>query len=384
MPDKPAPGHAPGVLIVDDTPANLQVLAEMLKDHGYHVRMARSGALALKAAQHDPPDLILLDITMPEMDGYEVCARFKANAQLREIPVIFISALTEPLDKIKAFNAGGVDYLPKPFYSEEVVARVRTHLELRRQRQELQDRVAQLRELEHLRDSLVHMIVHDLRAPLNGLQGGLELLDITAKALPEESRKWLVLSQGSCRKLAEMISTLLDITRLEHNQMPLHPAPANLAELVRHGIDLLGPTAQVRCVVEAGGASSPVIPCDAALMVRVITNLVGNALKFSPETTRVRVALGAEGAGMVLRVTDSGPGIPAPYHAKIFEKFGQAELQREHQQTSTGLGLAFCKLAIEAHGGKIGVISKPGEGSTFWFELPLRRDAAGEAAAVRD
>lgn len=376
MPDKPAPGHAPGVLIVDDTPANLQVLAEMLKDHGYHVRMARSGALALQAAQHDPPDLILLDITMPEMDGYEVCARFKANAQLREVPILFISALTEPLDKIKAFNAGGVDYLPKPFYSEEVVARVRTHLELRRQRQELQVRVAQLRELEHLRDNLVHMIVHDLRAPLNGLQGGLELLDITAQNLTADNRKWLVLAQASCRELSEMISTLLDITRLEHNQMPLHPAPADLADIVRHAIELLGPKAQVRCDVEAGGTSGTMIPCDAALIVRVITNLASNALKFSPETTRVRVAIGAEGADMVLRVTDSGPGIPAQYQAKIFEKFGQAELQRAHQQTSSGLGLAFCKLAIEAHGGRIGVNSKPGKGSTFWFKLPLRRDAA--------
>jgi signal transduction histidine kinase len=364
------------VLIVDDTPANLQVLAEMLKDHGYHVRMARSGALALQAAQHDPPDLILLDITMPEMDGYEVCARFKANAQLREVPILFISALTEPLDKIKAFNAGGVDYLPKPFYSEEVVARVRTHLELRRQRQELQVRVAQLRELEHLRDNLVHMIVHDLRAPLNGLQGGLELLDITAQNLTADNRKWLVLAQASCRELSEMISTLLDITRLEHNQMPLHPAPADLADIVRHAIELLGPKAQVRCDVEAGGTSGTMIPCDAALIVRVITNLASNALKFSPETTRVRVAIGAEGADMVLRVTDSGPGIPAQYQAKIFEKFGQAELQRAHQQTSSGLGLAFCKLAIEAHGGRIGVNSKPGKGSTFWFKLPLRRDAA--------
>ena len=125
------------ILVVDDTPANLQLLTGMLKERGYKVRPAPNGELALRAAQLNPPDLILLDICMPEMDGYEVCARLKADVRLRDIPVLFISALDEATDKVRAFQAGGVDYVAKPFQLEEVDARVRTHLEIRRQKREL-------------------------------------------------------------------------------------------------------------------------------------------------------------------------------------------------------------------------------------------------------
>ena len=129
----------PNVIVVDDTPANLQLLTGMLKERGYKVRPVPSGKLALQAAKNDPPDLILLDIMMPEMDGYEVCERLKADEKLREIPVIFISALNETMDKVKAFGVGGVDYVTKPFQFEEVDARVSTHLKLQRQRRELKE-----------------------------------------------------------------------------------------------------------------------------------------------------------------------------------------------------------------------------------------------------
>src|SRR5687767_12952674 len=142
--------HTGGILVVDDTPANLQVLAGMLKDRGYKSRPVPSGKLALLAAQRDPPDLILLDINMPEMNGYEVCERLKADDQLKGIPVIFISALTEPLDKVKAFAMGGVDYVTKPFQMEELHARVETHLKLRRLQIELEENSRRL-ELAHAR-----------------------------------------------------------------------------------------------------------------------------------------------------------------------------------------------------------------------------------------
>src|SRR5690348_8448666 len=144
-------GQPASILVVDDTPANLQVLAGMLKDRGYKVRPAPSGKLALAAAQRDPPDLILLDINMPDMNGYQVCEALKADEKLRGIPIIFISALTEPLDKVKAFAIGGVDYLTKPFQMEELHARVETHLKLRRLQIDLEE---YSQHLEHARERL--------------------------------------------------------------------------------------------------------------------------------------------------------------------------------------------------------------------------------------
>ena len=152
----------PSIMVVDDTPANLRLLTGMLKERGYKVRPVSSGKFALQTAKHDPPDLILLDIIMPEMNGYEVCECLKADEQLSGIPVIFISALNETMDKVKAFKVGGVDYVTKPFQFEEVQARVATHLELRRQKRLVQESNEQLRKLEELRDNLVHMVVHDM------------------------------------------------------------------------------------------------------------------------------------------------------------------------------------------------------------------------------
>src|ERR1035437_6404886 len=155
--------QAPNILMVDDTPANLLLLEKMLMERGYKARPVLSGKLALLAARTEPPDLILLDIAMPEMNGYEVCEQLKADAALKDIPVIFISALNETIDKVKAFGVGGVDYVTKPFQFEEVYARVQTHLQLRR--------------LEKLRDDLTHMVVHDLRNSLKVICGFLEMLE---------------------------------------------------------------------------------------------------------------------------------------------------------------------------------------------------------------
>jgi signal transduction histidine kinase len=363
------PPRPADVLVVDDQPANLQVLAEILKQSGHRVRLARSGRLALQAAAAEPPDLILLDILMPDLDGYETCRQLKADPRTRDIPVLFVSAVSEPLDKVRAFRVGGVDYLVKPFHDEEVAARVRTHLELRRQRRALEAQNAQLRELETLRDNLVHMLVHDLRAPLTGIQGGLELLAGSATGLQPADRHWLSVALESSRELAAMVRDMLDVMRLEHNQLPLHHAPADLAALARRGIEQLGPGAQARCDLSHDGAVP--VSCDAELLVRVIANLVGNALKFSPEQTRVHVAVAQEDGTAVVRVTDHGPGIPACFQQRVFDKFGLPELRNAHRKSSTGLGLPFCRLAVEAHGGRIGLESTEGKGSTFWFKLPV-------------
>jgi two-component system, sensor histidine kinase and response regulator len=358
------------ILVVDDNPANVQLLSRMLKTRGYKVRAALNGELALQAARSNSPDLILLDINMPEMNGYEVCELLKADEATRGIPVIFISALSETTDKVRAFEAGGVDYITKPFQFKEVEARVNTHLQLCRQQTELERSYARLREAENLRDNLVHMIAHDLRNSLTAVSGYYELVMLKdGKALSEKSVNYLRRGEDAVSSLVHMINTMLDVSRMEAGALKLNITP----------FDLVGAAARVLSDMEIMRGKidltldSPVdfrtVPADRDLITRVIQNLVGNALKCVATDGWVCVSI--EPGDGVVRVTvkDNGPGIAPEFHEKIFEKFGKADNGSSRANNSTGLGLAFCKLAVEAHEGRIGVESEPGKGSTFWFEL---------------
>mgnify|MGYP005853022511 CR=1 FL=1 len=373
MNTSPAAPHPPSadILIVDDTPANLQLLASMLRERGYKVRPAPSGETALRAAQSSPPDLILLDITMPVMDGYEVCRRLKADERLRDIPVLFISALHEAEDKVRAFQAGGVDYVSKPFQLEEVEARVRTHLALRRQNVELKTNYARLRELEQLRDSLTHMVAHDMKSPLLAVQLSLDVLRFSVPRSDRGITEILETARAGLNSVVQMIAQMIDVSRLETGSMPLDYAPSELGELAAEMIEKHRPIAGPRSLVLEHPA--PVVAeVDADLVRRVLANLIGNAIKFTHERGRIRVAVAASEGQARLEVTDDGPGIAPELHVHIFEKFGQVQNADAH--LGTGLGLTFCKMAVEAHGGAIGVRSSPGAGSTFWFTVPLLRE----------
>ena len=362
----------PSVLMVDDTPANLELLTVMLKVRGYKVRAAVSGKLALQAVRNNPPDLILLDINMPEMSGYEVCAELKADEKLKDIPVIFLSALSETMDKVKAFGAGGVDYITKRFQFEEVEARVETQLELRRQKLQLQENYDKLRELEKLRDSLVHMIIHDLRSPLAGIYGYLELIKEDAKKTPSSgSGRHIDEALKSAKQMTQIISDVLDVSKMEGKQMKLQPAECDLGGAVEAGISTLRPLFGSREVRFVPPKSPAAVLADSEIISRVIQNLLANAIKFSPkEGGLIRLSVESSGNRVCVSVQDNGPGIAPEYRQRIFDKFAQVELPDGRQKDSTGLGLTFCKLAVEAHGGKIGVDSEEGKGSTFWFELP--------------
>ncbi|MBI4397115.1 MAG: response regulator, partial [Elusimicrobia bacterium] len=320
-----AAAAVPNVLVVDDVPANLRLLVGMLKEVGYRARVAPNGILALQAARNEPPDLILLDINMPEMNGYEVCERLKADEKLKEIPVIYISALNETLDKVKAFEAGGVDFVTKPFQFEEVVARIRTHLELRRQKRELQESYARLQELETLRDNLTHMIVHDMRAPLTAILGTLDIIVREPVSKMDPQLAELARMAGlETKNLTEMVTQLLDISRLESGQMPMNIKEGDLVQTARAALDTLIPMAENRRLTIA--SEEPVIVAhDADVVRRVITNLVGNAFKFTRPNGEVKIVVSREERGVRVAVVDNGDGIPAKYHQKIFEKFGQAE-----------------------------------------------------------
>jgi len=365
------------IMVVDDTPANLKLLEEMLQGLGYRVMQFPRGDMALKAAARHPPDVILLDIMMPEMDGFEVCRRLKADESLKDIPVLFISALDGADDKIRAFSAGGQDYVTKPFQEAVVLARVKTHLELRRQqvrietqKQQLQEDHDRLLELEELRDNLVHMIVHDMRSPLMVVSGAFEVILMEKERLSPPQQNFVAMGQNSCRELIEMVSSLLDVSRLEAGQMPLNRVPCDIRDIAVASAESVEVLAQEKKLTLRVNGDPSHASVDRDIMQRVLVNLLGNAIKFSPEGRSIDVTLSSTEETVRAAVTDQGGGIPPEYHQRIFDKFGQVESRKEGRKLSTGLGLAFCKLAVEAHGGRIGVDSEVGKGSTFWFTLP--------------
>ncbi len=361
------------ILIVDDTPANLHLLFGMLHRRGYLVRAAPDGPTALKAAGKKHPDLILLDIHMPGMNGYEVCRILKADEDLCDVPVIFISALNETLDKVKAFGCGGVDYITKPFHFGEVEARIDTHLRLRRQQLEIQAQYNALRDMETLRDDLVHMIVHDLRNPLTTFSMCSQVVRREQRDLTEKSSMCLDRSEAAFTDMMRMIDELLDISRLEHGEMPLHDVdtdiPGLLADLTERRI-AAPKKARVRLDLAPGQAATAV--CDPSVIVRVINNLIDNALKFTPADGDIRVGMTTECDCIRIDVTDTGPGIPEAHRERIFEKFRRVDQDKPRDvRQSTGLGLTFCKLAVSRHGGEIGVEASDSGGCRFWFTLPV-------------
>ena len=376
MPGSPHPTKTEPstILIVDDALANLQLLASMLKERGYKTRPVRSGLLAVKAARAARPDLVLLDIDMPEMNGFMVCELFKQDPELCGIPILFLSALNDPADKVRALLSGGVDYVTKPFQFEEVAARVHTHLELARQRREIQQGHDRLQELEKLRDDLTHMIVHDMRSPLFVLQMAMDSLNNTLSAPTKEQAELIQVIGQNFAKLTAMAAQILDVSRLETNEMPLTKARNDLVQTAQTVIARLAPATPGKHLRLA--APLPVVAVyDEDIIQRVITNLLSNALKVTPVEgfVEVRVFLAKKAAH--LAVADAGPGIAPEYHEKIFEKFGRVASKNKQ---GVGLGLAFCKLALVAHGGTVGVASEPGRGSTFLFSLPLE-PASGES-----
>ncbi len=357
-----------GILAVDDTPANLQLLVGMLRNCGYKVRPVSNGAAALEAARANPPELILLDITMPGMDGYEVCQRLKADPLLCDIPVLFISALSDTLDKVRAFGVGGLDYITKPFQCEEVQARVKTHLELHRQKSELAASLRRQADLEKMRDSLTHMIVHDMKSPLTTLRMTLDLAHMSVSADDEDAQLIFSNAFASVTDLVEMADQMLEISRMEEGCMILRRSSQQLGALAAEVVAKMEAQQRGR-VLRLEALPAREVSCDAGIIRRVIGNLVGNALKYSPPRGEVRVRVEEVEGGVRVSVADDGPGIAQEFHGRIFEKF--AQIENPSLQPGTGLGLTFCRMAVEAHGGSIGLDSAPGKGSCFHFVLPL-------------
>ncbi len=359
------------LLVVDDDPLNRELLRDAATVEGYAVQEAPDGAEALELISDAKPDVVLLDILMPGMNGLDVCRRIKSDERTRHIPVILITAQRGRQERLEGIAAGATDFLNKPVDISELRLRLRNAIRTKQLYDEVRSKWEQVAALEKLRDDLVHMIVHDLRSPLFCVLANLEEVQQNAgETLPEETSDSLTWALGAATTMNRMIDAMLDLSRLESGEMPLSLQTVDLNTLVAQSlVSTCTGVQRAQVMLEATDEDLPV-SCDPDLMQRVVLNLLGNALDFSPTGEPVIVRTDRLNGHARVSVTDRGPGIPAEFRVKIFEKFGQIDGRRKGRKVSTGLGLAFCKLAVEAHGGVIGVKSQPGAGSIFWLELP--------------
>lgn len=374
-----SPGHG-SLLIVDDNVPNREMLVRSLQRQGYTVSVAADGRQALERVRAEPFDLILLDVQLPEMNGYEVLQRLKDDSDLRHIPVLMISALDDMESIILCIQAGAEDYLPKPFHSVLLKARIDACLEKKRLRdrelqlfEQVQENYRRLQEAEALRDDLTQMLVHDLRTPLTSLLTGLQTLCVTN--LDPTDREMLAMAIQGGHTLLRMINDVLDIHHMEAGSLALEREELEAKSLIEAAVQQVAPLAAEKKLrlTEDIAPDLPVFFGDEEKLRRTLINLLGNAIKFTPSGGRIRVSAQREedGIAVLFAVQDTGEGIPKEAFQRIFDKFGQVEQRKAGRKMSTGLGLTFCKMVVEAYGGRIWVESELGQGSTFFFSIPI-------------
>jgi len=367
------------ILVVDDTIESLRLLADILRGEGYRVRPTDSPRLALESALNNPPELILLDVKMPVMDGFELCRRLKQDERTSDIPVIFVSALQEIRDRVRGFQVGGVDFISKPIQREEVLARVSVQLELLRMRQHLEERSRalseanqKLKELDKLKSMFIATMSHELRTPLNSIISftGILLQEIVGE-VNDRQRDSLERVQRAGRHLLSLITDIIDISKIEAGRMEVYAEDFPLQELVDEALASIILEAQkkeIALVTEA--ASWPVLHTDRRRLLQCLLNFLSNAVKYS-EKGPITVLISHGDEQVEITVRDMGIGISEEDMPKLFEAFERFDSHLRVTAGGTGLGLYLTKkIATDLLQGKIVAESKLNEGSTFHLIIP--------------
>jgi two-component system, sensor histidine kinase and response regulator len=369
------------ILIIDDMPANLGVLTSHLEREGYVAVVAQGGDEGVERAEFVRPDLILLDVMMPGIDGFDTCRRLKANALTRDIPVIFMTALTDTGDKLTGFTVGAVDYVTKPLNGAEVLARIETHLALYGLRQQLaaqneklqqeivarEETQAALQRSNTELEQLAYVASHDMQEPLRMVASYLQLVAKRYKGrLDADADEFIGYAVDGAKRMQALINDMLAYSRVGTKARPFEPVDCNkVVETV---------LANLRIAIQESGAqithaSLPKVMGDPMQLLQLFQNLIGNGLKFKRESpVCIHVAAVAEDDAWHFTVADNGIGIAPEYYARIFVLFQR--LHGRGDYPGTGIGLAICKKIVERHGGVISVESQVGVGSTFHFTIP--------------
>lgn len=357
------------ILIVDDTPDNLRLLSAMLSHQGFAVRKALSGQRAIFSAQTDPPDLILLDIKMPEMNGYQVCQLLKENPRTREVPIIFISALDDAIDKVQAFAVGGIDYVTKPFQEAEVLARIENQLRIQQLQRQLVKQNEELARSNRDLEQFAYVVSHDLQQPLQSITGFIRLLQLKYNGgLDEMAHEYLNRIHEAGDRMQRLIHDLLAYAQVGQGAPELQAVDLNqLMTYVTENLE----AAMMAKQVQLSYSALPRVIGQETQLLQLFQNLVSNAIKFVPPeiTPQIKITVEPQGDRWLFGIHDNGIGIDPQNLHKIFDIFQRTGSAKQYP--GTGIGLATCKKIVEYHQGEIWVESQVNVGTTFYFTLDM-------------
>ena len=362
------------ILVVEDDRMNARIISSILRPSGFVTQETNSGESALALYKDFQPDLILLDVVMAGINGFETCRQLKADPAAAGIPVIFITAKNQPEDIVAGLDAGGVDYVVKPFQPTEMLARIRTHLQLRALVESQTRLIDDLSKANAAKNHFLGIAAHDLRNPLTSIRGLSEfMLEGSSGELSEDQRAMLRSVHTATQVMLDLLGELLDISVIESGEMRLDLTPTNFADIVHDAVFLNAITAarkQMKITCRPFKPSRPLL-IDARKIREVVDNLLSNAIKFSPPGTTITVELSEDGNHQTISVQDQGPGIPADEMNVLFQSFGRTSVRPTGGEKSTGLGLAICRKFVEAHRGTISASNRESGGADFRATLPV-------------
>ncbi|WP_318719715.1 sensor histidine kinase [Roseofilum sp. SBFL] len=369
------------ILVVDDNVVNVRLLSDILSGMGYEVRKALSGKAAIDSIYSCLPDLILLDIRMPEMDGYQVCEALKSDPKTYDIPIIFISASDDTWDKVKAFQLGGADYITKPFKNAEVLARVKNHLHIRSLQQQLIENNEKLTQANHELEKFTSVVSHDLQQPMQSILGFARILEFTLKDKlePEEyTHLQSIISAGD--RMKRLIQDLLIYAKMGQEQIALEPVDCN--EIIGQVKENLASAIAERNV-NLICSSLPTVQGNELQLVQLFQNLINNAIKFTAPDRQpeIQIKVVIRKNKCLISIKDNGIGIPLDKTGEVFQVFKRFHDSKKY--SGHGIGLATCRKIAENHGGKIWFKSEVDVGTSFYFTL-LMPDAEEETQEVTE
>ena len=371
---------SPKILIVDDEPINLQILGTFLEKEKFDVSFATSGIRSLELMEQYLPDLILLDVMMPEMDGFEVSKIIRKKWGNESPPIIFLTARAQSEDVIEGFSSGGVDYITKPFVHQELLIRIKTHLEIRENRKRLEKQKKALENLSNEKTELLSIAAHDIKNPISGISGcSKAILDALQESenesyLENNEKELLQIINHTAQRVMEIVHSVLELQDIDSEKFSLNPSAASVKQLAKEVISLNQYHAQRKKIkVHFHDTEEDLwLRMDLSCMREVLDNLLSNAIKYSMPEAEIHFFVNIETnkKGVTFSIKDQGPGLTEKDKTKLFLKFQKLSARPTGGESSTGLGLAICKRIVELHHGKIWAENNKGGGSTFFAFIP--------------